>query len=187
MTMVRLAAGVAVVAALSLSGCSEARRALGYDKTPPDEFVVVARAPLSQPPDFTLRPPMPGVPRPQEGTQRDQAKSFLVGGKAPGSVTAQAAGRSDGELLILNKVGLDRIEPNIRRKVDEETTLLVQADDSFTDKVLFWQSKPTAGEVVDAPKEAHRLQENAALGKPANAGSSPQIIRRQKGWLEDIF
>ncbi len=137
MTMVRLAAGVAVVAALSLTGCSEARRALGYDKAPPDEFAVVARAPLSQPPDFNLRPPMPGAPRPQEGSQRDQAKGFLVGGKVPGSDTASAAGRSEGEFVLLNKIGVDQIDPNIRRKVDEETTLLVQADDSFTNKILF--------------------------------------------------
>jgi hypothetical protein len=184
MTMVRLAAGVAVVAALSLTGCSEARRALGYDKAPPDEFAVVARAPLSQPPEFSLRPPMPGAPRPQEGTQRDQAKSFLVGGNSSGTSTSS---RSEGELVLLSKAGADQIDPNIRRKVDEETTMLVQADDSFTDTILFWQTKPEPGEPLDATREAKRLRENASQGKAAGSGTSPQIIRREKGWLEDIF
>jgi hypothetical protein len=32
----------------------------------PDEFEVVQRAPLTIPPDFDLRPPKPGSPRPQE-------------------------------------------------------------------------------------------------------------------------
>ena len=40
-----------------LPACAETRRALGFDKAPPDEFQVVQRAPLSVPPDFALRPP----------------------------------------------------------------------------------------------------------------------------------
>ena len=63
--MFRRVALVAVLASLTLSGCSDARRALGYDKSAPDEFAVVSRAPLSQPPDLTLRPPTPGAVRPQ--------------------------------------------------------------------------------------------------------------------------
>jgi hypothetical protein len=186
MTLVRLAAGVAVVAALSLTGCSEARRALGYDKAPPDEFAVMARAPLAQPPDFTLRPPMPGATRPQEGTVRDQAKSVLVPGRA-GLALGGSSGLSPGEQLILSKAGADQADPGIRRKVDEETTALIQADNSFTDKILFWQDKPAPGEVLDSTKEAKRLQQNASAGKAPSEGGSPQIIRREKGWLEGIF
>ena len=51
-----------VLAAAALSSCADARRALGYDKAPPDEFSVIARAPLSQPPDYNLRPPTPAPP-----------------------------------------------------------------------------------------------------------------------------
>jgi hypothetical protein len=182
---------VAVFVALAVSGCGETRRALGYDKAPPDEFEVISRAPLSQPPDFTLRPPTPGAPRPQEGTVRDQAKSVLVGGGmgsgASAAQTAPFADRSQGEQALLTKAGADHIEPDIRKKVNEETTSLIEADESFTDKILFWQKKPPPGEVVDAVKEAKRLQENASLGKPVSEGDTPQIIRRQKGWLEDIF
>ncbi len=187
MTMVRLAAGVAVVAALSLTGCSEARRALGYDKSPPDEFAVMSRAPLAQPPDFTLRPPLPGATRPQEGTVRDQAKSVLVPGRAAGLSLGGASSRSQGEQTILTKVGADQADPNIRRKVDEETTALIEADNSFTDKILFWQDKPAPGDLLDANQEAKRIRQNASAGKSPSEGNSPQIIRRQKGWLEGIF
>lgn len=186
MTLVRLAAGVAVVAALSLNGCSEARRALGYDKAPPDEFAVMARAPLAQPPDFTLRPPTPGAPRPQEGTVRDQARSVLVPGRT-GLTLGGSSGLSQGEQLILTKTGAEQVDPQIRRKVDEETTALIEADHGFTDKILFWQDKPPPGEALDASQEAKRLQQNAAVGNAPTAGSSPQIIRREKGWLEGIF
>jgi hypothetical protein len=185
MTMVRLATGLIVIAALSLSGCSEVRRALGYDKSPPDEFAVVARAPLAQPPDFTLRPPMPGATRPQEGTVRDQAKSALIPGRT-GVVLGGFTGESQGERVILNKAGAEKADPDIRRKVDEETTALILADDSFTDKILFWQDKPVPGEALDPYKEAKRLQQGAAAA-PSSGTSAPKIIRHDKGWFGEIF
>ena len=177
---------VALLAAVSLSGCEGARRALGYDKAPPDEFTVVARAPLAQPPDFQLRPPAPGAARPQEGTTRDQAKSALLGGRA-GSPAPTGPERSRGEQIMLAKAGADKIEPDIRRKVNEETNSVIEADKSFTDKIPFWQEKPPPGEVIDAKAEAKRLQENASLGKGPGEGDTPQIVRRKKGWLEGIF
>lgn len=187
--MIGRVAVVIVLAAASVSGCSDVRRAFGYDKAPPDEFTVVSRAPLSQPPDFSLRPPTPGAPRPQEGTTRDQAKGLLVG--ARGAATAPApgmfVGRSPAEQALLSKAGADKVEPDVRRKVNEETTALIEADSSFTDKILFWRDKPVPGEVVDASKEVKRLQENASLGKSVSDGETPQIARRKKGWLEGIF
>ena len=183
-TVFRISA-VALIACAVLSGCSSTRRLLGSEKTAPDEFQVIARAPLSQPPDFTLRPPTPGVARPQEGTVRDQAKNVLLGTKSKGS--SMFPGRSPGEQFLLTQAGADRALPDIRKKVNEETSALIEADKSFADKVIFWQTKPPPGEVVDASKEAKRLQENASLGKPPTEGQSPEIVRRKKGWLEGIF
>ena len=40
-----------------LSGCTDVKEVLGYTKQSPDEFQVYARAPLSLPPDYNLRPP----------------------------------------------------------------------------------------------------------------------------------
>ena len=54
--------------AFAVSGCESTRETFGLNKTAPDEFQVVSRAPLSLPPDFTLRVPDPGAPRPQTGT-----------------------------------------------------------------------------------------------------------------------
>ena len=47
-------------AVLSLSACGGTKEKLGLTKKAPDEFAVVRRAPLSMPPDYTLRPPTPG-------------------------------------------------------------------------------------------------------------------------------
>jgi hypothetical protein len=179
------AAVAALLAATTLTGCADARRALGYDKAPPDEFAVVARAPLSQPPDFNLRPPAPGAPRPQEGTAADQARGSLTPGK---TLQASAvADRSKGEQLMLVKAGADKAAADIRRKVDEETTAMVEANESFTDRLVFWRAKPLPGETIDAQAEAKRLQDNASLGKAPTAGDSVQIERRDKAFLEDIF
>src|SRR5262245_25506122 len=65
---------------LALAGCgNDVRQALGMTKQSPDEFTVVAHAPLTLPPDYSLHPPQPGAPRPQEGTASDQAKTALFG------------------------------------------------------------------------------------------------------------
>ncbi|HMA51339.1 MAG TPA: DUF3035 domain-containing protein, partial [Magnetospirillaceae bacterium] len=124
-----------VLAATALSACTDARRALGYDKAPPDEFAVIARAPLAQPPDYNLRPPSPGAARPQEGTATDQARSALTPGKA---AVGAPAGTSKGEQVMLAKAGTDKNTPDIRRVVNEETTQMVEADDHFVDKLMFW-------------------------------------------------
>src|ERR1700684_2991769 len=65
---------------LLLGGCSGdgLARTFGLTRDAPDEYTVTTRAPLSMPPDYNLRPPRPGVPRPQEQSERDQAAAALV-------------------------------------------------------------------------------------------------------------
>jgi hypothetical protein len=64
-------------ATLMLPGCTDFRRALGMDRVGPDEFAVESRAPLTLPPEFDLRPPQPGAPRPQEITAADKARKVI--------------------------------------------------------------------------------------------------------------
>src|ERR1700749_332981 len=70
------------LSALLLAGCGEVRESLGLGRNAPDEFAVVDRPPLSMPPDFDLRPPQPGAPRPQAVDLKERA-STLVLGSAP--------------------------------------------------------------------------------------------------------
>jgi len=58
-------------------------------KRAPDEFAVVRRAPLIVPPDYDLRPPDPGAPRPNIGTTSDQARVAMTGNQAEPSAAAQ--------------------------------------------------------------------------------------------------
>lgn len=181
-------AALLLVAPLTLSGCTDAKRALGYDKSPPDEFQVVSRAPLALPPDFTLRPPTPGAERPQEGNVREQARRVLAGTpRANTPISTQ--GRTQGDVALLKKAGAEQINPEIRMLVNKETQQLADADKSFTDKLVFWRKAEGAGygEQLDAAKEAQRLRENQALGNTLSSGDTPRIERRRKGMLEGIW
>lgn len=193
----RRAARLAVLAAglaLALGGCDDTRKILGMDKTVPDEFRIVSRAPLTMPPDYALRPPQPGAVRPQEGTTRDAARSSLLeAGGARGAngdlaaVGGVSAPVSPGEEALLKQAGGNRADPGIRARLDRESAQLADADSYLLDRLIFWRRPEASGDIVDAPREAQRLRENAALGKPANAGDTPTIQRRQRGLLEGLF
>jgi hypothetical protein len=175
----------ALVLPMMLSGCADAKRALGYEKSAPDEFQVVQRAPLSMPPDFSLRPPQPGSVRPQEGSTRDQARQVLTGTRQVTPIST--SGRSNGDVILLKRAGAENIQPDIRVLVNKETQALAESDKSFSDKLVFWRKPDAPGEVLDAVKETQRLRENQALGKSLSEGDTPQITRRRKAWLEGVF
>lgn len=176
-----------VLAAMALSGCTEVRRSLGYEKSAPDEFQVVERAPLALPPDFSLRPPSPGAVRPQEGSPRDQARQALLGRRNAPLTPISTQGRTPGDVALLKRSGAENIQPDIRTLVNKETQGLIEADKSFADKLIFWRKPEPAGEAVDAVKEARRLRENQALGRSIGEGETPTIKRGRRGILEGVF
>ncbi len=184
---VSLTVGLAAMAAaaLALSGCGQVREAFGQDKQAPDEFQVVARAPLSLPPDYSLRPPQPGAARPQEVAPRDQAAATIFGNTTEGPATVEAA--SSGEAAFLDNAGAAGVDPQIRELVDAETKIEIEQDQQFIDELIFWRDPDAPGVVIDPQKEQQRLQENAALGKPVTEGESPVVIRKKRALLEGLF
>ncbi len=185
----RIAGAISLI--LALSACQGVRDQLGLTKQSPDEFRVVSRAPLSLPPDFTLRPPEPGIARPQEGTATQQARKVVFRLEQPKTQTpnapVKADGRSIGELSLLKAAGADRIDPGVRQAIDLETQRINAESEDFVNTLVFWRDKETPGRVVDATAEAKRLRENAALGKSVTAGETPTIERKSKALLEGLF
>ncbi|HUN51459.1 MAG TPA: DUF3035 domain-containing protein, partial [Candidatus Sulfotelmatobacter sp.] len=57
------------------AGCDSIKATLGLEKSGPDEFAVVTKAPLTLPPDYALRPPAPGAPPLRETQPRDAAQA----------------------------------------------------------------------------------------------------------------
>jgi Protein of unknown function (DUF3035) len=90
MRRILLLAGACLSFAVLLPGCSDLRLALGMDRVGPDEFAIESRAPLLIPPDYNLRPPQPGAPRPQEPTAAERARR-VVDTAGPGEPGKQAS------------------------------------------------------------------------------------------------
>ena len=183
-------------AGLGLSGCSATMNALGMGKHPPDEFVVVTHPPLQVPANFDLVPPQPGAPRPQEESAAQLAEAAVVGTGAQAEGTDSASSTqvlpagpaSAGEEAFLQNAGVAKADPKIRQLVDSEAQAESDAiKDDLYNKILFWQTQPPPGVVVDAKAEQQRLQENASLGKPLTQGPTPVIVRRKRAMLEGIF
>jgi hypothetical protein len=183
----------------AFAGCSSTKEMLGLTKRSPDEFQVVSRAPLSMPPDYSLRPPTPGAPRPQEGTTREQAENIVTNYSERATSTLQpdqipsigegeqTTTESAGESAFLQSASLTGIDPNIRKLVDAETSADQDASKSFLDDLIFWRAPEPYGTVVDPVAEQKRLQENQALNKPTDSGETPIIERKKKGLLEGLF
>ncbi len=138
-TAYRLIAPASIVVLLSGCGNSSLTRTFGLTRDAPDEFTVVTRAPLSMPPDFTLRPPQPGALRPQDASDRTQAESALVPEAALGGTRA---GVSPGQAALVRDAG-GGAPADIRQRVDQEARIDTN-NDSFIDKVLYWRKPDNA-------------------------------------------
>lgn len=158
----RLTGLVILAIALALAGCGNAfRESLSLNRTAPDEFQVVAHAPLSMPPDIALRPSPAGTAStPETSTTESQSIVINPGAQAP---TIDLSDRSLGEAALLQRVGATGVDPNIRELIDEETAAQVERDRSVISELNFWQTP-----------------------EPPTEGDTP-IIERKKGLLQGIF
>lgn len=180
MISTRVMCVLALTAAAGLGGCQSASRAMGVAKVTPDEFRVVTKAPLVVPPEYALRPPAPGEPRPQELQPESAARAALQG-------QAASAQRSDGERLLVARSGAEKADPLIRYVVDDEFGDIAHKDKSFADRVMFWRKDAPApapaaagsgtAVPVDAATEEARLKELT--------GGKTVVIAREKGsWVK---
>jgi hypothetical protein len=174
---------VAAVSALSLGACTSAmRQSVGLTKVTPDEFLTVSTAPLTVPPEYGLRPPAPGQPRPQELAPESAARQILLG-------LRQAVTRSPGEQQLVAQAGGDRADPLARYVVDDEFGDLAHKEENWANRILFWRHDDAASQAatttqtaggavtIDAQSEAARLQ--ALTGGHAGITIAP---RRDTGF-----
>lgn len=203
----RVALVFVALAAITLSACGDStKRVLGLERSAPDEFAVVPRAPLSQPPDFNLRPPRPGADDLTTLSTREQARQAVFRGDAPADTSrsgtdrlrfgsgpaTQAAPRESvtrnttGESALLSRAGALETDPLIRSQVDRESAVLVQENENFVRNLLgLSQDSPAA--VVDADAEARRIREAQALGVPPSEGAQTPTIERTGNSIFKIF
>jgi hypothetical protein len=139
------------IAVAGLGACSGVRETIGLSRSAPDEFKVVKRAPLEMPNAFTLPPPRPGAPRPQETAIPKVVENALLG------TSQQPASLSDGERALLQQTEAAQAAPDIRSTVDAETETLSEEGQSVTQKLLGMGGLNKKSDVLDAKEEAKRL------------------------------
>ena len=176
-----LAAFGCVVLLAGCGGSESASRFFGLTRDAPDEFTVTTQPPLSIPPNFNLRPPQPGAPRPQTQSDRAAAQAALSPQTALG---VAPAGMSPGQAALLQAAG-PPAPGDIRQQLAAENRQ--EEKPGFVDKLMFWRSNrsPSAVE-VDPTKEEQRIRANQALGRPMDTGDTP-IIQRKKSFFDEIF
>lgn len=163
--MIKKSLLVACVGVFALGACSEdTKQNLGLKTVAPDEFSVVTRAPLSVPPDYSLRPPRPGATRPMEQTTADTARQTVFG---VSDVNQQGIARIEGDAQntgFLDKIGATNANPNIRDVVDQERLQGVEDNRSTAQKLLMMDGDPEdQGTPIDPKEELDRLQQEGVV------------------------
>ena len=175
---------IALAAPLAACATGDLSRTFGFTRDSPDEFTVTTQAPLTIPPDYTIRPPRPGAPRPQDVPDQVAAQEALIPqtALAPGSDAAM----SPGQQALIQQAG-PPAQANIRTQIAQEQTQLNGGGQSFAGRLMFWRSPQPAGIAVDPQKESQRLREDAALGQSPTVGQTPIIQPKPQGLLQGIF
>ncbi len=179
----RLAAALLLAAGPLLAGCSDLSRTFGFTRSTPDEFAVTTQPPLSMPPDFAIRPPEPGAPRPQSVPASQAAEQALIPQSALAGPGPAAGAASAGQQALVQSATAAAGSPPSGPQLGQPGN----ANDQSFARTLLFGGPSGSEELVNAPAEAQRLRENAALGKSPVAGVTPVIKPEEKGWLQRLF
>ncbi|HWA00336.1 MAG TPA: DUF3035 domain-containing protein [Caulobacterales bacterium] len=167
---------IAVLAAVTATGgCQSMKQALGATKVAPDEFRVVSQAPLTLPPDYSLRPPRPGEPRPTELAPDAEAHAALF-------TQDVGQGATPGEAALVTAAGAEAVDPNVRQQIDFEGQNVVHKDQSFADSVLGFHGSNASDDAapLDPQAEQARLQQQETIRR-ATGGGQVVIERNARG------
>jgi hypothetical protein len=165
---------------------------MGLNRKGPDEFQVVARPPLSVPPEFNLVAPKHGAEYSPATSAEDQAHRAVLGepstnttmpgisSNAPRNaafaspVPAVASGSlpSGADSQFLANAGANAASPNIRQTLqdDYDNGVKPKKEDQF-----LIGNPSSADPQVDAAKEAARLKDDKAKKLPPTTGDTPTV------------
>jgi hypothetical protein len=166
--------------AVCISACSSGTvgKTLGLSKTSPDEFMVISRAPLTLPPDFTLRPPEQASIK--NSKAREAAKHTLL----KESTTPALGETSKGESVLLNKAGAAQANPNIKQLLRDENQQLTDEHEASPLAGLISDGPNLPSEpTVDVDAEEKRIEDNAKEGRAVTDGETPTNDSKKKEGL----
>ncbi|MBT5573961.1 DUF3035 domain-containing protein [Alphaproteobacteria bacterium] len=143
------------------TACSDYRRSIGSERSTPDEFQVVVRPPLSLPPEFTQRPDS----QTSELSVDEKSSKNVMNKLFERRATAASGYEEFFELAA--------IEPDIRTKIDQETTGII-FERRLPMNVIFG-GLPDVGPILDQMAEDQRIRINLSQQKALNEGATPAI------------
>ena len=146
-----------------LSACSDFRKAIGTEKSSPDEFQVVVRPSLVLHPNFSSRP--------TAATGAQTAATVASDAQAQASVLLGA--RETGASDYSDVFAFDKIVEDVRSKVDEETAG-IKFERRLPIQVLFG-GLPDVGPVIDKMAEDRRIRRNNLENRSLSYGATPAI------------
>ena len=165
----RVAATCLLVAGIGLavSGCSGFRKAIGEEKSSPDEFEVVVRPPLSLPPNFFASSSQLAETAPST-SQDSPTDARSVAAAELGSVDGTAGTGYDAVFNFAS------VPENIREIVDEET-YGIRFEKRVPLQKLFG-GLPEIGPVLDKFEEDQRIRRNLREGQFLTQGGTPATV-----------
>lgn len=183
MMIIRRTAAIAstISIALALAGCSNGlKKTFGLEANPPNAYEVGTLPPLSLPPELgQLAKPNPGQPATQGVSAAQQGADIVAPGNALMSNTPSL---SPAGQALLEQAGPAPTD-NIRAVVNQNAAVASRSG-GFVNQLMGTQDN--APTVVNAEAEQRRLQENAALGQPVTAGSTPEVKTGSPGLLQKL-
>ena len=146
---------------ISISSCSDFRKAVGKEKVIPDEFSVASTPSLLVPPGSNIDTDVL-----RNRSLIDTSKDF--------SLSKKIIINNSNDISSFKELFISRdIPKNIREVVDEET-LGISLSERTGIEILFGIT-PESGVVIDAKKESVRLRNNKISGEKLNSNPSLAI------------
>lgn len=150
-------------ACLATAACSTG----GGGARTPDEFRVVTKAPLTVPPDYSLRPPEPGgsVPAEVEAARAENASAFG---------TSVGADASASEKALVAAAGANAVSPLVRVEVDYDETKAIRKSKTVADRILFWR-KDNAEDAASAASDNATGSEEVTIERSSTSKPSLKL------------
>lgn len=138
---------------------------LGLSRSAPDEYAVIARPPLSVPPEFDLRPPS-SAPLDNSEDAASKARSIIKGQEGQSIQSGDLPTMTRAEQNLLVKAGQENADPSIRDKlVADEVRKKEKKKEGVMDK-LFGKSD-NAEEEPKVTVETEKKEEPKAAPEEA--------------------
>ena len=146
---------------MTLSSCSDFRKAIGKEKVIPDEFSVALTPSLIVPPGYKIDPEV------LKNNDLEETKNDF-------NLTNEINIENKGEANSFSDLfGSKNVPKDIRKIVDEETLGISLSE--RTGLQMLFGDVPETGVVIDAKKEALRIRKNKSSGQQINATPSPAL------------